>query len=1331
VTAGVFGSAAAEENETLHIATAGSRPIYIDRLIFSAFRASGIAASLEVTETLRGIQAANSGEIAGVVSATPNLESEYPNLFRVNQKLDDVRIAVFTRGETILSWEELSGRRVALLADRLYADRNLPDDAERVALKTDLAALDALAAGEVDAAVISIRERETFQIPEGVSLSAVLETVGEYLYMNNAYEHTALAVAKELTRMGADGRTERIVGGDPLNPTFAKVVLHITSFAQDNLREVRFTEEMRKPFVNDDTVEWQMLEMQVRRLNELDRADHFDQLIRWRCLTTNLSAVVVSGDDAYEFIRDRYYLLFPGTPVFVYGVGEEAWAEVERSSPAFTGVFDPFPAAETVAGALRLFPETKTIFVVNDFTAEGTHYREATERQLASLSEQISVLYNADAGRNALQEEIQSLPENSLVLVGSYFRDADGQYFTLGEMGHFFAEHCAAPVFSPHTAVLAYNAIGGKCLDYALYGQAAAAWLTGLLETGESVAPPKDGYPRWVFDYELLRAWDIGERSLPEGSDVINKPSVSPVVIGIPIALVLIALTALLFWTQRRRRREAAEERIVKNRLESIIGVAPVAYLLCVDNLVREINESMILETGLNIGDDITGVFFEQEGEEPLIDRVRKDGFLHSALVSYRTFGGEIHRSIVNMVVVDYDGQEGFVIWSVDNEEEERKKDEIKAARENLQTILDFLPEPIRIVDLASNTIAYLNYAAIELLGYNLFEPFIGLPALLPMPASQPDGTDSERALEAIDHTETIIMMELVCLRRNGTPFNIQMTACPIDYQGRRSSLCVLKDMTADKEAEQALLNTIEREKEANQSKSAFLSNMSHEIRTPMNAIIGLTELELRREQPEGTRTVYKKISTSAKNLLQIINDILDLSKIEAEKLEILQEDFRLEDVLNSAMLVASPRLEGKRVEMLLDVSPELPKTLIGDETRLWQILKNFLDNSAKYTETGSVILRAAPDVSRSDGETVMIVFEIRDTGIGMSEEDLNRVFRPYEQTQNAAQKHYTGTGLGMSIAKNLCELMKGTLTAFSAPGAGTSIRLDIPFRRAAEEGSILSGEKGLAGIRVLAADDDELSRKIIATLLESGGAECVLADSGEAAVRQIVADRNKGKAFDIILLDYLMGGMNGLESARKIHMCLSVVPPILLVTSFQRMLLQNELEKNGVDGVMEKPLIPSQFIKRLRVALRLEEQGDTAADIKAYAGFRDARVLVCEDNMINQEVAVGILNQFGVTAVVADNGKLGIEAYRAKGPFDVILMDLQMPVMDGFEAARALRAEGASLPIISLSADAMTEVTEKCREAGMNDTINKPVEIDQFYQTLRKWIPEEKRLMG
>jgi signal transduction histidine kinase/CheY-like chemotaxis protein len=1344
VTPAAHAVSSGQQADPIKIATIANRPIYIDRLLYSAFGTAEIPVSFEVMGMQRGYQAADAGEIGGVISGTPDLEKTYQNLIRVPDKLDDVHVRLFSQENNknaLNDTDDLIGLRVGLLTDRVYVEELIPPGAEKVLLETETRVLEALAAGEIDAAVLSVRKHEEFPIPDGVAVVRDLEVVPEYLYLHKDFSSTSRVISEELQTMDLDGRSERIRNGELINPSYARVVLHITSFAQDNLREEMFTETMRAPFLGDDSVEWLPLEMQIRRLNEAGNTDYFDQQLRVNCLSRDIKAVVVSGDDAFNYIKSRHHVLFPDTPVFIYGVSERTGETASRFDSKFTGVFEALPVIETAEQALRLFPQTRTIYVVNDFTTEGRDYRATAERQLASLDGSINVRYNRNAGRDDMLAEIKALPQNSIVLVGSYFRDASGQYFTLGEMKRFFSENCEVPIFSSHTTALVYNAIGGKCLDYAKYGELTADWLQALFGTENGEGSEPHGYARWVFEHSQLQAWGISESDLPAGAEVINKPASvweeNPLLfwgtILIPVFVILLAAAALLITARRRKLRdrfqEDAKEREVKERLESIIGVAPVAYLLCVDDIVIEINESMILETGLSMGDNISGVFFEPGEDVPLTEKARKDGFLHSALVNYRTFGGETHRCIINMVVIDYKGSEGFVIWSVDIEEEELKKDEIQATRESLQKVLDFLPVPVRIVDLESNTLSYLNYAAMELFEYPLFRQVEGVPATLRMPETQPDGTDSVRALEAIDHADSVVSLEMVCLKESGKPFDILLTVCPIDYRGRRSALSIIKDLTADKEYEQALLNTIEREKDANQLKSNFLSNMSHEIRTPMNAIIGLTELELRKEQTENTRGVYKKISTSAKNLLQIINDILDLSKIEADKLELVNEEFALEDVLNSALLVVTPRLEEKLVEMLLDVSPELPRLLIGDETRLWQILKNFLDNSAKFTENGRIVLSVTPDHEKSDENTVMVTFTITDTGIGLSQEDLQRVFLPYEQTQNTVQKRYRGTGLGMSIAKNLCELMSGTLHAESELGVGTEIRLDIPFRRAETAEAIVAATDELNGIRALAVDDDELSLQIVGTLLNTNGAFCEYAESGEQAIEMIIERNKRGEVFDVILLDYIMGGMNGLETAKRIHMSLSVAPKLLMVTAYQKMLFAGDLERNGVDDVIEKPLIPSQFIKKLRVTLGFDKSADIDEGIKAYAAFKNVRVLVCEDNLINQEVAVGVLNQFGVEAVTADNGRAGLEKLFREGPFDVVMMDLQMPVMDGYEAARAIRAEGLTLPIISLSADAMAEVMEKCKEAGMNDNITKPIEIDQFYATLRKWIPEEKHI--
>lgn len=692
---------------------------------------------------------------------------------------------------------------------------------------------------------------------------------------------------------------------------------------------------------------------------------------------------------------------------------------------------------------------------------------------------------------------------------------------------------------------------------------------------------------------------------------------------------------------------------------------------------------------------------------------------------------------IISKAIIWSDGRLAHMNTFYDVTESKRIQEEIavltrekenRRMQRNLQEVLDTLPIPVRITDSDTAEIVYVNNACVKMFDYPTQKSMVGLPILAVLPAVQSDGTESKNKIDTLLNTRDSIRLEVEYLTSKGVVIDGRITVCNIEFEGRRCALGIITDLSAEREQRRMLQNAADKERAANKLKSNFLSNMSHEIRTPMNAVIGLTEIELRKRHTKESTEVYKKINISAKSLLQIVNDILDMSKIEADKLELFPDEFELEEVLNNALLVASPRLEGKRVELMPDISLELPRYLVGDKTRLWQILKNYLDNAAKYTQEGYILLTVVEDTAQSTEDTVYIRFALEDTGIGMNNEQMRKAFLPYEQVYSEAQNKYTGTGLGLPLSKRICELMGGSMKIASTPGQGTTICFTLPFARSKKRDKVKQkvNVPNLAGLKILAVDDSELALRIIDSLIKKSGAELITARSSEEALKLIGGDLH----FDIILLDLVMADDNGIALAEKCREIVQESTKILIVTAYGSHIEKDDLTASGICDLIEKPFVPSLFFGKLMVAAGYKDEKQES-DSDNFTTFKDVRVLVCEDNEINQMVAAGMLEQFGIIPYFAENGEVGIEMLNRGESFDLVLMDVHMPIMDGYEAARHIRADSRfdNLPIISLTADAMTEVIDQCLASGMNDYLSKPFEMSVFNKLLLKWLPESKRV--
>ncbi|MFJ2526924.1 response regulator [Pseudomonas helmanticensis] len=520
---------------------------------------------------------------------------------------------------------------------------------------------------------------------------------------------------------------------------------------------------------------------------------------------------------------------------------------------------------------------------------------------------------------------------------------------------------------------------------------------------------------------------------------------------------------------------------------------------------------------------------------------------------------------------------------------------------------------------------------------------------------------------------------------------------------------------------------------EATQAKSEFLANMSHEIRTPMNAIIGMSHLALRTHLDNRQRNYIEKVHRSAENLLGIINDILDFSKIEAGRMSLEQAPFRLEDVLDSFAAMIGLKTEDKGLELLFQIPPDLPTALLGDPLRLGQVLINLGNNAAKFTEHGDIVV-GVEEVG-THNEHVQLHFWVRDTGIGMTVEQCSRLFQSFSQADSSITRKYGGTGLGLSISKKLVELMAGRIWVESQPGVGSTFHFQVQL--AVQQGvqprrMFKAGE--LLGMRVLVVDDNASAREILSGMARSFGLEVDVAQSGDLALRMLADAEHKALSYNLVLMDWRMPGMDGMEAVSKMHSAsLMRTPSVIMITAFGREEAREEAERQGIQlpVVLTKPVTPSSLLEAIGVVLGREPQGETRTGERSQqnahtvASLNGARLLLVEDNDLNQELASELLESVGIRLRLATHGQEALDILAEDGDFDGVLMDCQMPVMDGYTATRQIRQQPrfSTLPVIAMTANAMDGDREHALECGMNDHISKPLNVETMFATLAKWI--------
>ncbi len=669
-----------------------------------------------------------------------------------------------------------------------------------------------------------------------------------------------------------------------------------------------------------------------------------------------------------------------------------------------------------------------------------------------------------------------------------------------------------------------------------------------------------------------------------------------------------------------------------------------------------------------------------------------------------------------------------YIALKIDITQRKQFEEELKSAKKAAEIIVDAMPIPAAVTVRETGEIIRFNESICKF--HNIPpEEFYYLKAVDWY--INPD--DRERLISEIDKKGAIVNREIQLKRvTNGEIRDTMASFVPIIYGNKECLVGTFIDITEIKNVQEALENAKEEAEAATVAKSQFLATMSHEIRTPMNAIIGLSNLALQTRLDMKQLDYLQKIHRSAQTLLGIINDILDFSKIEAGKLEIEDIEFDLYQLLETVSAMNAQKAFDKGIEFIYNLSPKVPVNLIGDPLRIGQILTNFCSNAIKFTEKGEVFIFV--EVVEYDNKSVKLKFSVADTGIGLTEEQIKKLFRAFQQADASTTRKYGGTGLGLTISKRLAELMGGGIGVKSIYGKGSTFFFTAQFQLPGK--SIVpydDVDKELINLNAIVCDNNLTTQSVIGHILEGYSFKVKAINSGTKALDEL---RKKRKKYDLMVIDLQMPGMDGLQTLKQIKSENLQVDKKILLVPYGINEDQIKTELYNIDAILYKPVSPSPLYNKIlevfgKGAIVSTKSEQNKINLRKLAKIKGADILLVEDHEINQLVAVDLLEGAGFNVDIADNGIIAVEKIKKSedtNRYNIVLMDLQMPEMDGYTATREIRKikRYDDIPIVAMTADAVSGVKENCLEAGMQDFVSKPVNPAELFKALLRWIKPE-----
>ena len=781
--------------------------------------------------------------------------------------------------------------------------------------------------------------------------------------------------------------------------------------------------------------------------------------------------------------------------------------------------------------------------------------------------------------------------------------------------------------------------------------------------------------------------------------------------------------------TPIKRAEEVVAKAQQQEQLQKLMDTAPVGVGISVDGVIRFVNPTMEKLSGLHAGSSAAAIYADPDDRARMLEKLGKVGVCRDLELNIHGGDGSLRTVLATFLKTEYEDRPGVLGWFTDITKLKEAEAMLVHQRENLQVLLDTAPVGMGIT--VDERMVFINPALEKLTNIKVGQPTADLYV-------EPEKCQALH--DVVSREGGVSGVELKFWGPDGKPRDFLVTLARMEYEGKQAIIGWATDIGRIKEAEAEIIRAQKIAEKARQiaedaakAKGDFLANMSHEIRTPMNAIIGMSHLVLKTQLDAHQRNYIDKITHAADGLLTVINDILDYSKIEAGKLGVESIEFWMDEVLDKLGDVMSLRADEKGLELIFDIAPDVPESLVGDPLRLGQVLINLVGNAIKFTQKGEVIIGAKLE-SQTAKESV-VHFWVKDTGIGISPEQQQKLFQSFAQADTSTTRKYGGTGLGLAISKNIVEMMGGRIWVESELDKGATFHFTARFGSDAKsKRRRMFRADELAGVRVLVVDDSDFAREHLAAMLRGFGMDADVSQDGKDALQRVERAQKDGKPYSLVLLDWKMPVMDGVTCAKRIQEIHAAnIPTMIMVSAFARE-DANEAAEHGhvhLDGFLAKPVTPSTLLETIGRQMGkgveaketpLSREEEFSGEMRQLAG---AHLLLVEDNEMNQELAVDLFKEAGIRVTIANNGKEAVDLLAAGKVFDGVLMDIQMPVMDGYEATQAIRKLPglAQLPIIAMTADVMAESRDRMSATGMNDHIAKPLDVKKMFQTIARWI--------